>query len=74
MPRRRMLARRIAARRQLVELAYDFAPFFDRARLERTLRERAPGLVALVGEREVAAVLELATRPLRGGGGVALGA
>ncbi|UJR84159.1 hypothetical protein [Sandaracinus amylolyticus] len=59
------LARRIAARRRLVEMAEDFAPFYDRTRLERLLRERAPGLVQLVGEREIEAVLELATRPLR---------
>ncbi|WP_236516845.1 hypothetical protein [Sandaracinus amylolyticus] len=51
--------------RRLVEMAHDFAPFFDRTCLERTLRERAPGLVRLVGEREVHAVIELATRPLR---------
>ncbi|AKF03833.1 hypothetical protein [Sandaracinus amylolyticus] len=65
--KRRTLARRIAARRRLVEMAFDYAPFFDRARLERVLRERAPGLVLLVGEREMRAVLELASRPLRGG-------
>ncbi|UJR81513.1 hypothetical protein [Sandaracinus amylolyticus] len=67
MKRRSLLTRRIAARRRIVEMAFDYSPFFDRTRLERLLRERAPGLVQLVGEREMAAVLELATRPLRGG-------
>ncbi|WP_157068657.1 hypothetical protein [Sandaracinus amylolyticus] len=64
---KRTLARRIAARRRLVEMAEDFAPFYDRTRLERVLRERAPGLVRIIGEREVNAVLEIATRPLRSG-------
>lgn len=66
MKRRRAIARRIAARRRLLAIAHDFAPFFSRSSLEAIVRERAPQLVREVGEREVFAVLELAARPLRG--------
>lgn len=65
MKRRRALARRIAARQRLLEIAHEFAPFFSRTSLEAIVRGRAPELVREIGEREVVAVLELAARPLR---------
>lgn len=65
--KRRTLARRIAARQQLLDLAHDLAPFFERDALERIVRARAPEPARLVGDREVLAVVELAARPLGSG-------
>ncbi|UJR81530.1 hypothetical protein [Sandaracinus amylolyticus] len=45
-------------------MAHEAAPFFGRERLARMLRDRAPDLVKLVGEREVQAMVELVSRPL----------
>jgi hypothetical protein len=62
--KKRDVSRRIAARRRLHAMAHEAAPFFGRERLARMLRDRAPDLVKLVGEREVEAMVELVSRPL----------
>lgn len=61
---RKDVARRVAARRRLHETAAAVASIHGGLKLERLVREAHPELVALVGERELEAIVEVVTGPL----------
>lgn len=60
----REIEMRAAARRCLHALAYDVATFHPPDRVERLVLERAPGLVELVGDRELRAIVAVVSGPL----------